>query len=62
MTPGKNLTNGISDDDCKEKKNVGELWEESDPEKNFLFLIAVKEEGQETNVRQQVEAKIRGIV
>lgn len=47
-----------TNDDSKEKCNVGELWEESDPEKKALFLMAVKQDDKGRNVFQQIERKI----
>jgi type III restriction enzyme len=48
-----------TNDDSKEKRNIGELWEERSPDKKALFLMAVKEDTQGRNVYQQIEKKLK---
>lgn len=44
----------------QEKRNIGERWEECDPDKKALFLWAVKRDPQGRDVYQQLEDKILG--
>ena len=46
-----------TNDDSKEKRNIGELWEEKSG-KRGLFLLAEKSDSKGRNVRAQLEAKI----
>lgn len=46
-----------TNDDSKEKRNIGELWEEKSG-KRGLFLLAEKADSKGRNVRAQLEAKI----
>ncbi|CAG0988062.1 hypothetical protein ANRL3_02575 [Anaerolineae bacterium] len=44
----------------QEKRNIGERWEECDPDKKALFLWAVKRDPQGRDVYRQLEDKIMG--
>lgn len=48
-----------SNDDSKEKCNIGELWEERSPDRKALFLMAVNQDEKGRNVYQQIEAKLK---
>jgi type III restriction enzyme len=48
----------ISNDDSKEKKNVGELWEERCPDKTALFIMAMRLDALGRNVDAQIKARI----
>jgi len=50
-----------TNDDSKEKSNVGELWE-SKSNKKGLFLFAVKRDAKGRDVYKQIEDKIKGDV
>ena len=44
----------------QQKRNIGERWEECDPDKKALFLWAVKRDPQGRDVYRQLEDKIMG--
>jgi type III restriction enzyme len=46
-----------TNDDSKEKRNIGELWEEKSS-KRSLFLLAEKADSKGRNTRAQLEANI----
>lgn len=48
-----------TNDDSKEKLNIGELWEKKSKDKG-LFLFAVKRDGKGRDVYKQIEDKISG--
>jgi type III restriction enzyme len=47
----------VSNDDSAEKRNVGELWAEASGGR-CLFIMAVEQDGQGRDVRQQVLSAI----
>ncbi len=48
-----------TNDDSKEKINIGELWEKKSNKKG-LFLFAVKRDGKGRDVYKQIEDKVNG--
>ncbi len=49
----------VTNDDSREKRNLGELWEEKSKRK-ALFLMAVERDEQGRDVYKQIEDKVKG--